>query len=133
MNAGIAPGVTNLMATELLKENPDADDVELVFTVTTSGQLRTTHCECPGERTRNARTAAPDAVRAPTLAEAPSRSVTNGSSRAAMRPASNRGPAHLNLTSWTRAAPERTQRLHQAARAAGRLPSFRRPVCSLPA
>jgi NAD(P)-dependent dehydrogenase (short-subunit alcohol dehydrogenase family) len=37
MNAGIAPGVTNLLAAELLDENPDADEVELVFTVTTQG------------------------------------------------------------------------------------------------
>jgi len=37
MNAGIAPGVTNLLAAELLEENPDADEVELVFTVTTHG------------------------------------------------------------------------------------------------
>jgi len=37
MNARIAPGVTNLLAAELLWENPDAYDVELVFTVTTSG------------------------------------------------------------------------------------------------
>jgi saccharopine dehydrogenase-like NADP-dependent oxidoreductase len=37
MNAGIAPGVTNLLAAELLEENPDADEVELVFTVTTRG------------------------------------------------------------------------------------------------
>jgi hypothetical protein len=37
MNAGIAPGVTNLLAAELLEENPDADEVELVFTVTTQG------------------------------------------------------------------------------------------------
>lgn len=37
MNAGIAPGVTNLLAAQLLEENPDADEVELVFTVTTKG------------------------------------------------------------------------------------------------
>lgn len=37
MNAGIAPGVTNLLAAQLLRENPDADEVELVFTVTTKG------------------------------------------------------------------------------------------------
>ena len=36
MNARIAPGVTNLLTAELLWENPDAYDVELVFTVTTS-------------------------------------------------------------------------------------------------
>jgi hypothetical protein len=35
MNAGIAPGVTNLLAAELLEENPAADEVELVFTVST--------------------------------------------------------------------------------------------------
>jgi NAD(P)-dependent dehydrogenase (short-subunit alcohol dehydrogenase family) len=37
MNAGIAPGVTNLLAAELLEENPEADEIELVFTVTTRG------------------------------------------------------------------------------------------------
>lgn len=37
MNAGIAPGVTNLLAAELLTNNPEADEVELVFTVTTKG------------------------------------------------------------------------------------------------
>ncbi len=37
MNAGIAPGVTNLVAAALLEEYPDADEVELVFTVTTKG------------------------------------------------------------------------------------------------
>jgi NAD(P)-dependent dehydrogenase (short-subunit alcohol dehydrogenase family) len=37
MNAGIAPGVTNLLAAELLEENPGADEVELVFTVTAQG------------------------------------------------------------------------------------------------
>jgi len=34
MNAGIAPGVTNLLAAQLLEDNPGADEVELVFTVT---------------------------------------------------------------------------------------------------
>jgi NAD(P)-dependent dehydrogenase (short-subunit alcohol dehydrogenase family) len=37
MNAGIAPGVTNLVAAALLEAHPDADEVELVFTVTTKG------------------------------------------------------------------------------------------------
>ena len=37
MNAGIAPGVTNLVAAALLEEHPEADEVELVFTVTTKG------------------------------------------------------------------------------------------------
>lgn len=37
MNAGIAPGVTNLVAAALLAEHPDADEVELVFTVTAKG------------------------------------------------------------------------------------------------
>ena len=37
MNAGIAPGVTNLLAARLLEENPGADEAELVFTVTTKG------------------------------------------------------------------------------------------------
>jgi hypothetical protein len=37
MNAGIAPGVTNLVAAELLQGNPGADEVELVFTVSTTG------------------------------------------------------------------------------------------------
>lgn len=37
MNAGIAPGVTNLAAAQLLEQNPDADEVELVFTVTSKG------------------------------------------------------------------------------------------------
>ena len=33
MNAGIAPGVTNLVAADLLGEHPEAEQVELVFTV----------------------------------------------------------------------------------------------------
>jgi NAD(P)-dependent dehydrogenase (short-subunit alcohol dehydrogenase family) len=33
MNAGVAPGVTNLIAADLLEEHPEADEVELVFTV----------------------------------------------------------------------------------------------------
>ena len=37
MHAGIAPGVTNLVAAALLGEHPEADEVELVFTVTTKG------------------------------------------------------------------------------------------------
>jgi NAD(P)-dependent dehydrogenase (short-subunit alcohol dehydrogenase family) len=37
MNAGIAPGVTNLLAAQLLEQNPTADEVELVFTVTARG------------------------------------------------------------------------------------------------
>jgi hypothetical protein len=35
MNAGIAPGLTNLVAADLLRRHPDADEVELVFTVST--------------------------------------------------------------------------------------------------
>ncbi|HEY3726774.1 MAG TPA: NAD-dependent epimerase/dehydratase family protein [Solirubrobacteraceae bacterium] len=33
MNAGVAPGVTNLIAAALLAEHPEADEVELVFTL----------------------------------------------------------------------------------------------------
>jgi hypothetical protein len=33
MNAGIAPGLTNLVAADLLARHPEADEVELVFTV----------------------------------------------------------------------------------------------------
>ncbi|HTT29376.1 MAG TPA: hypothetical protein VMG37_13265 [Solirubrobacteraceae bacterium] len=33
MNAGLAPGVTTLVATDLLRLNPDADELELVFTL----------------------------------------------------------------------------------------------------
>jgi hypothetical protein len=33
MNAGIAPGLTNLLAADLLAGHPEADEVELVFTV----------------------------------------------------------------------------------------------------
>ena len=33
MNAGIAPGLTNLVAADLLADHPEADEVELVFTV----------------------------------------------------------------------------------------------------
>ena len=35
MNAGIAPGVTNLIAASLLAAHPEADEVELAFTVST--------------------------------------------------------------------------------------------------
>lgn len=37
MNAGVAPGVTNLVAADLLVAHPEADEVELVLTVTTKG------------------------------------------------------------------------------------------------
>ena len=37
LNAGLAPGVTNLVAAELLARHPDADGVELVRTVSTRG------------------------------------------------------------------------------------------------
>lgn len=37
MHAGIAPGVTNLLAAQLLQDNPGADEVEFVFTATTKG------------------------------------------------------------------------------------------------
>jgi hypothetical protein len=37
MNAGIAPGVTNLVAADLLAAHPDADELELVFTVSSKG------------------------------------------------------------------------------------------------
>jgi hypothetical protein len=33
MNAGIAPGLTNLLAADLLADHPEADEIELVFTV----------------------------------------------------------------------------------------------------
>jgi hypothetical protein len=33
MNAGIAPGLTNLLAADLLVRHPEADEVELVFTI----------------------------------------------------------------------------------------------------
>jgi NAD(P)-dependent dehydrogenase (short-subunit alcohol dehydrogenase family) len=35
MNAGIAPGLTNLIAADLLAAHPEADEVELCFTVST--------------------------------------------------------------------------------------------------
>jgi hypothetical protein len=37
MNAGIAPGLTNLLAAGLLDRHPEADEVELVFTVSLKG------------------------------------------------------------------------------------------------
>lgn len=37
MNAGVAPGVTNLVAAALLRAHPDADEVQMVFTVSTRG------------------------------------------------------------------------------------------------
>jgi NAD(P)-dependent dehydrogenase (short-subunit alcohol dehydrogenase family) len=37
MNAGIAPGVTNLVAADLLVAHPHADEVEMVFTVSSKG------------------------------------------------------------------------------------------------
>jgi hypothetical protein len=36
MNAGIAPGVTNLVAADLLAEHPETEELELVFTFSTS-------------------------------------------------------------------------------------------------
>ena len=36
MNAGIAPGVTNLVAADLLERFPEADEVEIVFTVSSN-------------------------------------------------------------------------------------------------
>lgn len=35
MNAGIAPGITNLVAADLLAAHPQADEIELAFTVST--------------------------------------------------------------------------------------------------
>jgi NAD-dependent epimerase/dehydratase family protein len=37
MNAGIAPGLTNLLAAGLLARHPEADEVELVFTISVKG------------------------------------------------------------------------------------------------
>ncbi len=37
MNAGIAPGLTNLIAADLLAAHPEADEIELAFTVSTKG------------------------------------------------------------------------------------------------
>ena len=37
MNAGIAPGLTNLIAADLVAEHPEADEIELAFTVSTKG------------------------------------------------------------------------------------------------
>lgn len=39
MNAGIAPGITNLIAADLLGQHPEADEVELVFTVSTRSSI----------------------------------------------------------------------------------------------
>jgi NAD(P)-dependent dehydrogenase (short-subunit alcohol dehydrogenase family) len=36
MNAGIAPGVTNLVAADLLAAHPEADEVQMVFTLSTT-------------------------------------------------------------------------------------------------
>ena len=39
MNAGIAPGLTNLLAADLLADHPEADEVELVFTVSAKSAI----------------------------------------------------------------------------------------------
>jgi NAD(P)-dependent dehydrogenase (short-subunit alcohol dehydrogenase family) len=39
MNAGIAPGLTNLIAADLLARHPEADEVEMVFTVSAKGSV----------------------------------------------------------------------------------------------
>ena len=39
MNAGIAPGLTNLIAADLLAQHPEADEVELVFTVSAKSSV----------------------------------------------------------------------------------------------
>jgi NAD(P)-dependent dehydrogenase (short-subunit alcohol dehydrogenase family) len=39
MNAGIAPGLTSLLAADLLAEHPEADEVELVFTVSVKSSI----------------------------------------------------------------------------------------------
>jgi hypothetical protein len=49
MNAGIAPGLTNLVAADLLARHPEADEVELVFTVSAKSAVgpagsRFAHC-----------------------------------------------------------------------------------------
>jgi saccharopine dehydrogenase-like NADP-dependent oxidoreductase len=36
MNAGLAPGVTNLVAAERLRAHPEADDLEIVFTLSSA-------------------------------------------------------------------------------------------------
>jgi hypothetical protein len=45
MNAGIAPGLTNLLAADLLARHPEADEVELVFTVS----LKASHGPASGD------------------------------------------------------------------------------------
>src|SRR5271168_2500205 len=45
MNAGIAPGLTNLLAADLLSRHPEADEVELVFTVS----LKASHGPASGD------------------------------------------------------------------------------------
>ena len=37
MNSGIAPGLTNLLVADMLARHPEADEVELVFTVSVKG------------------------------------------------------------------------------------------------
>lgn len=37
LNGGVAPGVTNLVAADLLRAHPEADEVELALTITASG------------------------------------------------------------------------------------------------
>jgi hypothetical protein len=37
LNAGLAPGVTNLIAAELLAEHPEADEIEIALTISMSG------------------------------------------------------------------------------------------------
>ncbi|MDN5913968.1 MAG: NAD-dependent epimerase/dehydratase family protein [Pseudonocardia sp.] len=37
MNAGLAPGLTNLVAADLLAAHPEADEVEMVFTISVAG------------------------------------------------------------------------------------------------
>lgn len=37
MNAGMVPGLTNLLVAELLSRHPDADEVQIAFTVSASG------------------------------------------------------------------------------------------------
>jgi hypothetical protein len=37
LNAGLAPGVTNVVAADLLREHPDSDEVEIVLTLAAAG------------------------------------------------------------------------------------------------
>ena len=74
MNAGLAPGVTTIVAADLLRHNPDAGELEIVFTlsvrfrvaqrarISSTGASRPSHVIAPRSCRYRSRSASADAL-----------------------------------------------------------------------